>query len=96
MNDFVQTLLIACVPAAISALITGFVTSRVACKNAKQEIDKIDREFQHKLELIDKTTNNNVAENAVDKVLDRILDTPEMKKRISQSVRNAPSGKRRK
>ena len=96
MNDFVETLLIACLPAAISALITGFVTYRVACKNARQEIDKIDREFQHKLELLDKTTNNNMTENAMDKVLDRVLDTPEMKKRISQSVRNAPWTKRRK
>ena len=92
MNEFIQTLLISCIP----ALVTGIVTYLVACKNAKSEIKKIELDFQNKLELLDKTTNNNMAENVMDKVLTSVLESPEMKKKISQSVRNAPSNGRRK
>ena len=87
-----QESVIACIP----AIITGIITYLVACKNAKSEIKKIELDFQHKLELLDKTTNNNVAENVMDKVLTSVLESPEMKKKISQSVRNVPSNGRRK
>ena len=92
MDEFIKTLLIACIP----AIITGIITYLVACKNAKSEIKKIELDFQHKLELLDKTTNNNMAENVMDKVLTSVLESPEMKKKISQSVRNVPSNGRRK
>lgn len=92
MNEFVKTLLIACIP----AIITGIITYLVACKNAESEIKKIELDFEHKLELLDKTTNNNMEENIMDKVLTSVLESPEMKKKISQSVRNAPSNRRRK
>ena len=92
MDEFIKTLLIACIP----AIITGIITYLVACKNAKSEIKKIELDFQHKLELLDKTSNNNMAENVMDKVLTSVLESPEMKKKISQSVRNVPSNGRRK
>ena len=92
MDEFIKTLLIACIP----AIITGIITYLVACKNAKSEIKKIELDFQHKLELLDKTTNNNMEENIMDKVLTSVLESPEMKKKISQSFRNAPSNGRRK
>lgn len=52
MGDFLQTLLIACVPATISALITGFITYRIACKNAASQIDVVKEQNKHDLDKL--------------------------------------------
>ena len=48
MIEFVQTLLIACIP----AIITGLVTYIIACRNAASQIDIVKEQNKHDLEKL--------------------------------------------
>lgn len=48
MNDFVQTLLISCIP----AIVTGIVTYLVAHKNASAQINVVKEQNKHDLEKL--------------------------------------------
>lgn len=91
MSEFVKTLLIACIP----ALITSAVTYLIAQKNYKMEIEKAKENFKNQMALLDKQLENNIAEKATDKLFDGILANPEMQRRISQTIKDAPMKKRR-
>ena len=91
MSDFWQTLLIASIP----SIITGFVSYLVVRKNYKTEIDKIKEDFKSQMTLLDKKMNNNIAENTTSKLVASIIDNPEMQKKMSQAIKNAPMKQRR-
>lgn len=50
--EFIKTLLIACIPAICTAVITGFVTYFVARKNAAAQIKVVEEQNKHDLEKL--------------------------------------------
>ena len=50
--EFIKTLLIACIPAISTAVITGFVTYFVARKNATAQINVVKEQNKHDLEKL--------------------------------------------